>query len=287
MTANSDQTTMNRGRGIIIMLDSNDLSDSEYFHEMMILVWKYSLVSELYLSNCRIGDHGIVPMVEACLGCSELSSNPSMQVLDVSYNNLTATGLDNFACRLLEVGRRQYSFFSKLHTLRLAGNTLDNVSCIQLANAISQGPLQSLKDLDVARTSCGVVGAMALIECNLSENKQSRLKSLNLFGNGLGSEGFVMLSKTLEGGHPSLETLDLGGNNATEPGVVALLEAVLRRNERQNNLQTLVLGGNQGGENVEHFVQEIKRIHPRLDVARDKPGKQRNSDAPPSTNWIS
>jgi Ran GTPase-activating protein (RanGAP) involved in mRNA processing and transport len=273
MTADSDETIIPRRGGITIKLDSNDLSDSEYFHEMMALVWKHSLVSDLYLSKCQIGDNGIVRMMEACSGRSGLLSNPSIKVLDLSHNNLTAIGIENFACRLLDVGR-QLSCLSKLHTLRLAGNTLDTVSCQQLANAMKRGSLQSLKELDVAGTSCGVLGAMALIECNLSESNPSCLKTLNLFGNGLGSEGFVKLSSVLEGGHSSLETLDLGGNNATESGMVALLQALTIHNERQNSLQTIVLGGNQGGENVEHVVKQIKQIHPKLDVARDKARKE-------------
>jgi Ran GTPase-activating protein (RanGAP) involved in mRNA processing and transport len=282
MTTPSDKTTTTRE--IKIKLDSNDLSDSEYFHQMMDLIWKHSLISELYLSKCQIGDHGLARMMEACLPCSELSSNSSVQVLDVSYNNVTAMGFEKFASRLIEIGR-QHSCFSNLQTLRLAGNTLTAVSCKRLASAISEGPLQSLKELDIAETSCGVVGAMALIDCNLSESNQSSLKTLNVFGNGLGSEGFLKLSTTLEGGHPSLETLDLGGNNATEAGVVGLLQALLMCNERENRMHTLVLGGNQGGENVEHVVKEIKRIHPKLDVARDKPGKQCNNDT--DSNWMS
>jgi Ran GTPase-activating protein (RanGAP) involved in mRNA processing and transport len=284
MSADSDETMMSQRERVTINLDSNDLSDSEFFHQMMVLVWNSSLISELYISKCQIGDNGIAQLVEACLNGTNSLSNPCVQVVDVSHNNLTAIGLRNFACRLMEVGR-QYSCFSKLHTLRLSGNTLDSVSCKHLASAITQGPLRSLHELDVAGTSCGVLGAMSLIECNISESDRSCLKSLNLFGNCLGTEGFLKLSTTLEGGHPSLETLDLGGNMATEAGAVALLQALLKRNERENTLHTLVLGGNQGGESVEHIMKEIKLIYPRLDVARDTPGKQCNNN--PCNRWMS
>jgi hypothetical protein len=86
------------------------------------------------------------------------------------------------------------------------------------------------------------------------------------------------MSKVLTGGHTSLVTLDVGGNDASEAGVVSLLQALLSsrpsdKDGTESTLRLLVVGGNKSGPTVESLVQEIKRIHPDLDIARDKPRK--------------
>jgi hypothetical protein len=35
-------------------------------------------------------------------------------------------------------------------------------------------------------------------------------------------------------------------------------------------LRTLVVGGNQGGPDLEAVIQELKEVHPELDIARDR-----------------
>ena len=184
-------------------------------------------------------------------------------------------------------------YFSNLQKLILIGNTIDDDGecCEKLVTAIRQGPFSSLEELDMTETKCTVRGAKALISLNThcddntAITSSSSLKNLNLFGNKLGSDGFVELSKVLRGGHPTLESLDLGGNEATEAGVVALLQAFTQHRSNNsenttNSLRLLVVGGNQGGPTVETVVQEVQKLYPQLDIARDKP-KSSNSNTNP------
>jgi UDP-N-acetylglucosamine:LPS N-acetylglucosamine transferase len=73
----------------------------------------------------------------------------------------------------------------------------------------------------------------------------------------------------------------LGGNEATEAGVVALLQAFTQQSDDENKsnlLRLLVVGGNQGGPTIETVVQEVQKLHPQLDIARDKPRSNTNTN---------
>eukprot|EP00980_Cylindrotheca_fusiformis_P009989 scaffold2212_cov143-Cylindrotheca_fusiformis.AAC.7 len=127
----------------------------------------------------------------------------------------------------------------------------------------------TLRTLDLGATNCGTEGAIAMLqEC-------ASLKSLRLFDNQLGSSGLEGLAPCLQGGHETLEHLDLGGNRANEAAVVSVLQAIITDVDKDNKnsvLHTLELGGNQGGDEVERIIrQELELIRPNLDVARDKP----------------
>jgi hypothetical protein len=272
-----DNTSTNRQ--LTIKLSGNDLSDSAHFQQMMETIVDSSHISELYMANCNIGDAGMnwFAVIESA---SANQSHP-LKVLDLSNNDLTDSGLQALTSS---------THFAQLQSLHLAGNAFGDDSnndmesaCTQLAAAIQNGgSLMSLRELNVSQTSCGVDGARALLRC-----RRSSLTALNLFGNRLGSDGFVALSHELEGGHPQLETLDVGGNEADEAGVVALLQALTRPGAEgeANRLRLLVVGGNQGGPAVETVVTEIKRLHPELDVARDKPRRNDNQQMS-QTTWM-
>ena len=125
-----------------------------------------------------------------------------------------------------------------------------------------------LEKLDLTNTNCGTQGAIDII-------KKGGLKSLYLFDNSLGSDGFIALASTLAGGHATLENLDLGGNQADQASVVILLSALLEQESnsesgQDNTLKLLVVGGNEGGDAVEQIAAKIQQVYPALDIARDK-----------------
>ena len=117
------------------------------------------------------------------------------------------------------------------------------------------------------------------------------LTVLRLYNNQLGSPGFRSLAEVLRRiftateehpSQPKLHTLDLAGNGADQASVVVLLQAVLdllllaTKDGGDDSgvvafpLQCLVIGGNQGGEDVEEMVQKIQQIRPKMDIGRDK-----------------
>jgi hypothetical protein len=130
-----------------------------------------------------------------------------------------------------------------------------------LARALERA---KLKNLDLSHTQCGSQGAATILSAD-------QLESLILFNNNLGSEGFHALAPALQQQHALVE-LDLGGNGADEASVVVLLNALIKESDvaNKNVLQLLVVGGNQGGDAVEQMVAKVQRIHPGLDIARDK-----------------
>ena len=116
------------------------------------------------------------------------------------------------------------------HCHRLLRNGLVSKICVWRGNGILQGGVEALmnalvvsncalESLDLSQTSCGAQGAAAAVKC-------TKLTSLRLFNNKLGSDGFETLVPLLKGGHASLVNLDLGGNDASEEAVVKLLNSI-------------------------------------------------------------
>mmetsp|Transcript_17892 Transcript_17892/g.44597 ORF Transcript_17892/g.44597 Transcript_17892/m.44597 type:complete len:496 (-) Transcript_17892:350-1837(-) len=293
MGANGDEqdSTEETVRNLVLKLNSNDLSDQNGATEMMQILARGNLVAELFVSRCQIGDDGLKQIVDKC--CSNKPSGSRfLRRLDLSHNNLTS--LSSLAEKLHPCSDDSSSndshYFSHLQTLDLTGNALGP----NLLASIECNPewILSLEELDLSHTSCEISGAVELIHrCN---SPNSPLKKLNLFGNGLGSDGFLELSKVLEGGHLSLEYLDLGGNGAEQSAVVALVKALKSPIAGGNKLQVLVVGGNTGGAELEKAVKEVQKVHPNLDIARDKT-KKKNGNMPsgnmfnstPGTSWMS
>ena len=83
-------------------------------------------------------------------------------------------------------------------------------------------------------------------------------------------------------GGPSIENLDLGGNNADEDAVVALLNSIADNNTAsgttindgsnfKSTLSVLEIGGNKFGNDAMEALNRLKVVFPELDVAHDKP----------------
>ena len=91
------------------------------------------------------------------------------------------------------------------------------------------------------------------------------------FDNALGSHGLAALGDTLQGGHATLHSLDVAGNGANEAAVVTLLRGLLDATAGfESVLQTVVVGGNQGGAALEELIRQIKMVRPGVDIARDR-----------------
>ena len=249
---------------VILRIASNPMGSRGA--ESLFSCLKSKRISELYVSNCDIGDEGLVHLVKAC----NSASAASLEIIDLASNNIGPEGLTSFATTL----ERETDMLPSLKYISIADNKFDNESVQLFAGSV--GKLQSsgamhLEKLDITGVSCGVSGASDLI-------RLCQLRDLRLFNNNLGSEGFLAIAKTLKGGHPTLQYLDLGGNHAEEASVVSLLHALTLNAEPPfvNNLQTLVIGGNKGGPAVEDMVAQVLEKFPDMDIARDKSKQQLN-----------
>lgn len=229
-----------------------------------------SLVSQLHMSQCSIGDDGLKLLSNAATSnatCAGLS------VLDISENSITKDGIKPFAQSLVES-------WPNLVELKIAKNELDDESVTLLLESLitrSDGASEeqtdkknsTLKNLDMSCTTCGIEGAKAAL-------MSGGITTLRLFNNRLGSDGFHSIAPLLQGGHPSIENLDLGGNSADEVSVVALLHAIAEKDGCGfiSKLCVLEIGGNKFGDNAAEALARLSFVYPKLDVAHDKPVKE-------------
>jgi len=210
-----------------------------------------SSLVEISLSQCGLMDEHFEKLVPS------LSKLEYLHTLDMSQNNLTEYGVVTLAKGMVDG-------FSVLKSIHLAGNPLQGNGVISFFEHLGQQRKTKLHYLDLSSTQCSAEAARLAI---ISSDAQQ----LRLFDNALGSEGFRLLSDSLRGGHPTIQSLDLAGNVANEEAVVELLQGLLITETGFNSaLETLVVGGNQGGQSLERLLQQIKEIRPGLDIARDR-----------------
>ena len=229
-----------------------------------------TLVSQLHMSQCSIGDDGLKLLSNAATSNAAFSG---LSVLDISENSITKDGIKPFAQSLVES-------WPNLVELKIAKNELDDESLTSLMKSLitrSDGASEeqtdkknsTLKNLDMSCTTCGIEGAKAAL-------MSGGITTLRLFNNRLGSDGFHSIAPLLQGGHPSIENLDLGGNSADEVSVVALLHAIAEKDGCGfiSKLCVLEIGGNKFGDNAAEALKKLKLVYPKLDVAHDKPVKE-------------
>ena len=231
---------------------------------------KGSLISDLQISQCSIGDEGIQLLANAATS----NACVGLTALDLSENIITKEGVSVFAKSLVN------SSWPDLVDLKLARNDLgcEGVTSVMAAlitrgdrsnnEESAQKKNSTLQNLDLSCTNCTIEGAKAAL-------MSGSLKSIRLFNNRLGSDGFHSISSLLQGGHPAINTLDLGGNDADEEAVVALLNSIAdKRNDvhvDESKLSVLEIGGNKFGAKAVEALKELKQVWPLLDVAHDKP----------------
>lgn len=258
-------------KSISLTLTSNPLT-SHSCAALSTILCGASKVTSLYLAHCDIGDTGL-----KLLMASQPSTNQKdLHVLDLSYNGIGPAGAAKLASALWENGK---SGFKNLKELVLTGNALGYVGVQCLGNALAhrneEGFFEigneTVEVLDLTQTNCGKEGAVSILRC-------SKLKRVRLFNNQLADDGFAALAIELMGGHTSIEQLDIGGNNAKTSAVIQVLDAVgTIHTGIDSKLNTLEIGGNETGLNVEEAIQRVKVTRPELDVARDKPRPQQEA----------
>lgn len=246
-----------------------------------------SFLSSLSLVDCNIGDDGVSALVDTAKagGCSGLVT------LDLSSNQITKVGAGKLSTALAtEDGT---ALMSSLRELRLSDNDIGGEGITSICRNLVQVPQwkridddklgsnSTLSILELCKTNCGADGIAATMKCGA-------LTKLRLFGNRMGSAGFLAAAPLLRGGHPALVELDVGGNDAKEDAVENLLREISATdidNAFDSTLRILEIGGNEVGENVELALKHLKVVRPELDVARDKPkSNERSTESERDTN---
>eukprot|EP00571_Detonula_confervacea_P009470 CAMPEP_0172313780 /NCGR_PEP_ID=MMETSP1058-20130122/20936_1 /TAXON_ID=83371 /ORGANISM="Detonula confervacea, Strain CCMP 353" /LENGTH=491 /DNA_ID=CAMNT_0013027489 /DNA_START=76 /DNA_END=1548 /DNA_ORIENTATION=+ len=258
----------NRSKPIDLAISSNPIGSESCgtLSTLCAIPGGGSIISRLQLSKCSIGDDGIkllsvAAMSNSCIG---------LTFLDLAENSISKKGAKMFAESLAES-------WPDLVELKLAKNELDGEGVAMVMGALisrsestdeeSAGKKNStLENLDLSCTNCGIEGAKAAL-------MSGGLSTIRMFNNRLGSDGFHSISSLLQGGHPSIENLDLGGNDAGEDAVVALLNSIAVKEEDgiASSLSVLEIGGNKFGDEAQEALNKLKCAWPQLDVAHDKP----------------
>ncbi|KAJ0397194.1 hypothetical protein ATCC90586_007632 [Pythium insidiosum] len=199
-------------------------------------------LKKLLLKDCQLqAAHG-----EAL--AAALKANVSLEHVDVSDNPLGDAG-----CRAISAALAVNTSLQAL--------TLDNAGCTD-ATAVAFGRVlaaenATLRFLDVSKSGLSHVSVSALL-------KATSVRRLRLFHNALG-EGLTTALPELVA-NSTIEYLDLGANALHGALSVALFDAL----HAHPSLQTLEMGGNSLGEQGHDALERLKAANPTLDVAVDK-----------------
>jgi Ran GTPase-activating protein (RanGAP) involved in mRNA processing and transport len=220
-----------------------------------------SIIRHLQAIQCSIGDEGIRILSGCC--------HDNLEILDISDNDISYGGAEQLAKSLCHS-------WPDLVELKIAKNDIGSDGVMAILGSMvttrsdkdnnSTEKNDKINTLDISYTNCGADGARAAL-------MSGGVSTLRLFGNKIGSEGFQAIAPLLRGGHPNIENLDLGGNNADEDSVVILLDAIAETSDDSpdSRLVVLEIGGNKFGENAMEALNRVKSVWPDLDVAHDKP----------------
>jgi Ran GTPase-activating protein (RanGAP) involved in mRNA processing and transport len=160
-----------------------------------------------------------------------LSNHSSIEFINISSNNILDEGLNYFYDTLSEL--------KTLHTLILNNNKLSEHCMEKFSNAISHLPL--FHTLFLNNNNIKAQG----IYCLCNALKSSNLTSLSLNGNGFEYMGAFELSELIPT-VPKLKILNLSGNNVGTEGIIVISKslAVL---EHTSHIQELALSDNCAG----------------------------------------
>ena len=253
-------------------------------------------IQELHLANCCLDD--------TSLRCGTTKSL-CLESIDLSNNNLSSNSMENLATwftsshslrlRNLNISNNPLTQIG-VETLVLHG----------LLSRYQQDASNRLVTLDLSQTQCGIQGALIAVQS--SHVSSLRLFDNQLGNDGFYALASQFVNGQ-HGTTTTLENLDLAANGASESAVIDLLRSLIpttttTANNHHNKttlhqqdyysatpppslsppprpspppppssslmLKTIVVGGNEVGEELEKLIQEIHIVHPELDIARDQ-----------------
>ncbi|KAJ6685076.1 RAN GTPASE-ACTIVATING PROTEIN 1 [Salix purpurea] len=172
-----------------------DLRDNMFGVEAAIALSKslsaFADLTEVYLSYLNLEDEGAEALANALKECA-----PSLEVLDMAGNDITAKGASSLAAC---IAAKQ--FITKLN---LAENELKDEGTILIAKAIEVGCGQ-LNEVDLNTNAIRRAGARLLAQAVVDK---PGFKSLNINGNYISDEGIDEVKDIFKGLPNLLENLD-------------------------------------------------------------------------------
>ncbi|KAF1317771.1 Lrr-containing protein, partial [Globisporangium splendens] len=209
-------------------------------------------LKKLHLKDCKLND----TQAEA-LG-NALKQNATLEEIDLSDNCLTSV-----ACAALAEGLKKNT---ALKSLNLGNNKCQDAGAILIGEALAANASTSkLAYLDLSKNELTHAGIIALIQ-------SSSVKELHAFNNTIGA-GLHELLPVLTANH-CIEHLDVGANQLHGTLSIALFDAI----HNHPTLKTLEMGGNSLGEDGHEALDRLRQANRDLDVAVDKNAQDENGN---------
>ncbi|EGZ22664.1 hypothetical protein PHYSODRAFT_488550 [Phytophthora sojae] len=199
-------------------------------------------LTKLQMKECKLTDDHVAALAAA------LKQNSTLVEVDLSDNELTQA-----SCAALADGLRDNK---TLKILRLENNKCQDEGAVQLADVLATSNT-TLTYLEMGNNALTSVGMTPLL-------KAQSLKELHLFNNKLG-EGLSELLPALLA-NSAIETFGIGANRLHEALSVTLFNAL----HSHPSLKTLEMGGNTLGQEGHNALDRLKEANRSLDVAVDK-----------------
>ncbi|XP_058234764.1 NACHT, LRR and PYD domains-containing protein 3-like isoform X2 [Hemibagrus wyckioides] len=238
-------------------------------------------LEKLSLSGCNLTE-------ESCTDLSSVfSSNSILRNLELSYNKLLQDSGVDLDFEGLKYPNRSLKKMTQLyfHLLEESCRALSSVINVTHSRTSRLKELElsdnNLQDLGVKLLSDGLKNPHCTLEilrlryCNLTKescrslssvlsSNSSRLRELDLSGNGLQDSGVKLLSDGLKHLHCTLEKLEMCYCSITDEGCVALASAL--RSNSSSYLRELNLKNNRTGESGEKLLRDlVKNPHCKLE----------------------
>ncbi|KAK1941238.1 NLR family CARD domain-containing protein 3 [Phytophthora citrophthora] len=203
---------------------------------------KNKSVVKLQLKECKLSDEHVAALASA------LQQNTTLEEVDLSDNDLTQA-----SCASLAGGLRENK---ALKVLRINNNKCQDEGAVVLADVLAEQN-STLTYLDMGNNALTSTGMTPLL-------KSKALTQLHLFNNKLG-EGLSELLPALLA-NSTIETFGIGANQLHEALSVTIFDAL----HSHPSLKTLEMGGNTLGKEGHQALDRLKEANRGLDVAVDK-----------------
>ena len=233
-------------------------------------------LSELLLSDNRLSDHSLVPILEGARfmnrlvhlelhhndmdrkGAEALRNLLCCDTVNIEYLTLNHTDVDDEECVLLMDSLQSNSSLRSLH---LSNNLIGQAESLNTCKPnLITGPEATagmllvnttLTHLDLSWNSIRGASAIALAQ-SLADN--CSLKYLNLANNSFAEYGSQYIGRSLLK-NTALQTLDLSYNQINAQGAMVVATAI----KKNTTLQSLILDGNVVGRiGSEHLISSIR-----------------------------
>ncbi|XP_030623002.1 uncharacterized protein LOC115806445 [Chanos chanos] len=175
---------------------------------------------------------------ESCVSVASAlkTVNSALRELDLSYNNLTDSGV-----KLLSSGLMNQN--CKLQKLRMVGCDLSAESCVTLGSAL-QSMNSPLRDLDLSYNNLTDLGVKQL--CTGLEHPHCKLEKLRLKDCVLTESCCEYLASVLQCPHSGMRGLELGHNSLQDSGVRLLCSGLKNPNCSLEKLSLIACGLTEG-----------------------------------------